>query len=77
MSKIFDNNFIVRMLYKNVYWFCCSRYYILLSIYCFLYLYVHDAFCHRVFIRIWMKEGRQDERLPRAPQTLAPPLAVI
>jgi len=35
MSKIFDNNFIVRKLYKDVYWLYCSRYYIWLSMYCF------------------------------------------
>jgi len=33
----------------------CSRYYIWLSMYCFLYFYVYDAFCHRVK-RIWMNE---------------------
>ena len=57
MSKIFDNNFIVRMLYTKMYIdfvaiaiisdFPCTV---------FLYLYVHDAFCHRVFKRIWMNE---------------------
>jgi len=55
-TKIFDNNFIVRMLYKDVYWLCCSRCYIWLSMYCVLYFYVHDAFCRRVFKPIWMNE---------------------
>jgi len=41
MSKMFDNNFIVRMLYKDVYWLCCSRY---SDFQCtVLYLYVYDA----------------------------------
>ena len=53
---IYDNNFIARMLYKDVYWLYSSRYYIWLSMCCFLYLYVHNAFCHRVFKRIWMNE---------------------
>jgi len=47
MSKIHDNNFIIRMLYKDVYWLHCSSFY-------FLSFYVHDAFCHRVVKRISM-----------------------
>jgi len=48
MSKIHDNNFIIRMLYKDVYWLYCTL--LLLS------FYVHDAFCHRVVKRIYEYE---------------------
>jgi len=36
MSKIFDNNFIVRMLYKDVYCLCSSRYYDFQCMFCIL-----------------------------------------
>ena len=56
--KVYDHNFIIRVLYKDVYWlYCTSLYYIRLSTYVFSSC-VHDALCHHVIKRIWMNEWR-------------------
>ena len=49
LTKPYDSNFIVRMLYKQVYWHsisCCSFF---LFVWYILHVFftVHDAFCHR------------------------------